>query len=143
MVMSRVVFGLLLFLLAFLNAEGQWYERQYHVTDINQLSKAQLELSIVKTKNDILTASLVGAVGGISWALLRIAHEAIITSYVCAGVFVGGAIVSLAYLQRITKIKSTIKRNYPASASLSISPALILNKYSGNYCSGISLKLNF
>jgi len=141
--MRRVIFGLILFLMAFLNAEGQWYERQYHVSDINQLSKAQLELSLVKTKSDILTAGLVGAVGGISWALLRIAHEAIITSYICAGVFVGGAIVSLACLQRITKIKSTIKRNYPASASLSISPALILNKYSGSYCSGISLTFSF
>jgi type III secretory pathway component EscS len=126
-----------------LNAEGQWYERQYHVSDINQLSKTQLELTLVKSKNDILTASLVGAVGGISWALLRIAHEAIIISYISAGVFVGGAIVSFAYLQRITKIKSTLKRNYPATASLNISPALILNKYSGAYCSGMSLKLNF
>jgi len=60
--MKKVVLGIFLFMIAFLNAEGQWYERQYHVSDISQLSKAQLELSLIKSKNDVLTSSLVGAV---------------------------------------------------------------------------------
>jgi hypothetical protein len=141
--MKRIIFGFCLFMLTLFSSYGQWYERQYNVTDINQLSKAQLELSIEDAKNNILTSSLVGGVGGIGWLILNLAHEVIIASYICAGVFVGGAVVSFAYWKRIVKIKSTIRRNYPATASLNISPSLILNKYSGVYCSGISLKLNF
>jgi hypothetical protein len=142
--MKKVVFGIFLFIIAFLNAEGQWYLKQYHVSDINQLSKAQLELSIVKAKNNILTASLVGGIGAISWWLLRTANEAIITSYVCAGVFVGGAIVSLIYLQRIAKIKTALKINYPtAPGSISISPAVIKNSYTQTFSSGISLTFTF
>jgi len=141
--MKKVVLGIFLFMIAFLNAEGQWYERQYHVSDINQLSKAQLELSIADAKKNILTSSLVGGVGGIGWLILNLAHEAVVTSYVCAGVFVGGAVVSFAYCQRIVKIKSTLKRNYPALANVNISPAVIINKYSGLYSTGITLTYTF
>jgi hypothetical protein len=141
--MKRIIIVLFLLITTLLSSYGQWYTRQYNASDINQLSKAQLELSIVKAKNSILTASLVGGIGAISWWLLRTANEAIITSYICAGVFAGGAIVSLAYMQRIAKIKSTLRRKYPTSASLNISPALMLNKYSGSYSSGITLTYSF
>lgn len=141
--MKKTIVAFCFFMATLLSSYGQWYERQYNVTDINRLSKIQLELSIEDAKNNILTASLVGGVGGIGWLILHLSHEAVLTSYVCAGVFVGGAVVSFAYCQRIVKIKSTLKRNYPALANVNISPSMIINKYSKLYSTGITLTYTF
>jgi hypothetical protein len=142
--MEKALFGLSLFILTFLNAEGQWYAKQYNVQDINQLTKPQLEISLAQTKEYLLTASLVSGMGVIGWAILGYSHIAIIGSYICAGIFAGGAIVSIGYMQRIGAIKSALRRNYPSlHGSISISPALIKNNSTRNICSGISLTYNF
>lgn len=141
--MKKTIVAFCFFIAAFLSSYGQWYERQYNVSDINQLSKGQLELSVILAKNNLLTAGFVSGMGAIGWTLTSLANMSVIGTGICAGVFVGGAITGIVYMQRIGKIKSTIRRNYPASASLNISPALILNKYSGSYSSGISLTFEF
>lgn len=141
--MKKVIAGLFLFMLTLLSAEAQWYTRQYNVTDINQLSKPQLELSLVNTKSDLVESAAVAGAGAIGWGLLNYARVAIIGSYVCAGVFAGGVIFSIGYIERIAKIKSAIRRNYPSAGSISIAPAIIKNTYTRTCSAGITLTYNF
>ncbi len=60
-----------------------------------------------------------------------------------AGILIGGTIASIAYLGRIVRIKSVIKKNYPLDGSVNILPAMILNNYTQSYCPGFTLNYNF
>jgi hypothetical protein len=142
--MKRVFVGLLLFMFTILSSEGQWYVRQYNVTNINQLTKPQLELSLVQTKTNLLTSASISGMGVLGWAILTYAHVAVLGSYICTGIVIGGAVFSIGYMERIGRIKSAIKRNYPSSSgSISISPAIIKNNYAHTYSSGIALTFSF
>lgn len=141
--MKKVIAGLFLFMLTLLSAEGQWYTRQYNVSDINQLSKPQLELSLVHAKTNLLTSASVSGMGVIGWVILSYAHTGIIGSYICGGIFIGGAVFSIGYIERIAKIKSAIRRNHSSAGSVSIAPAIIKNTYTRTCSAGVALTYNF
>jgi hypothetical protein len=151
-----------LFLISFINSYGQWYVKQYNVTDINFLSKDQLEVSLFDSKNYLLYSGCVVVLGGLvilagestlhhgldenpSIIEFLLGSEFMGNTYIVigAGLLVGGTIASIAYIDRIGRIKSVINKNYPSVGSLNISPTIILNSYTRSYFPGFTLIYNF
>lgn len=66
-----------------------------------------------------------------------------LTRVVCAGIIAAGTISFFTYLGRSARIKSVIRKNFPASGSLNISPVMVLNHGTKTYCPGFRLSFNF
>lgn len=160
--MKKIIIVSCFLLISFINSYGQWYVKQYNVTDINFLSKDQLEVSLYDSKNYLLYAGCVVVLGG----LVILAGESTLhhgldenptiiefllgsefmgNTYIVigAGILVGGTITSIALLSRIGRIKSVINQNYTSVGSLNISPTIILNNYTRSSCPGLTLTYNF
>ncbi|TAL68231.1 MAG: hypothetical protein EPN88_07210 [Bacteroidetes bacterium] len=141
--MKKTIIMSCLFLISIINLQGQWYIKEYNVTDINFLSKGQLDKSLVKSKNELLTAGTIAGMGGVVFILFKLAHIGLIGTITGSGIMAGGVIAGIVCLERIGNIKSTINKNYPTVGSLSISPTIILNNYTRSCCSGFTLTFNF
>ena len=159
--MKKSIIVSCLLLLSFINSNGQWYVKKYNVTDINFLSREQLEESLGKSKNALLFSGCIAGSGGLFMILSIYVHPGMsedpsvfeqligdkgidnILLYAGAGMLVGGTIASIVYLGRVGRIKSVIKKNYPSVGSLDISPAIILNSYTRSYSPGFTLTYNF
>lgn len=158
--MKKISIVTWLFIISVFNSYGQWYNKKYNVSDINLLTKEQLEESLSNSKNGLTISGCVAGIGGIAFIITRyvpqpiedptfieqlIGDEGMNTIYqgISAGLLVGGTIASLAYLGRNARIKATIKKNYPTLGSLNISPTLLLNNHKGSYLPGITLTFNF
>jgi len=155
---SIVILSILLF--SFGNSYGQWYVRKYHVSDINQLSGKQLEESLEKTRGDLLNSGVIAGFGGCiciisafsAWSfedptiLEQLIGEKgmsdILTAF-GAGLLAGGTIAAIGYMDRKSKIKSAIQKNFPPGTSLHILPKMILNNYTATYSLGVSIAYNF
>jgi hypothetical protein len=159
--MKKVIIVTFLLIISFINSYGQWYVKQYQVTDINFLSKEQLEESLVKSKKDLLTAGVIAGAGGVFFLLFKylrpgmsddptfieqiLGDEGVNKAGMITGIgiLIGGSIAGIAYLGRIGRIKSAINRNYPSFGSLNISPTIILNGYTRCSSPGLRLIYNF
>ena len=159
--MKKVIIVAFLLLISFINSSGQWYLRRYAVSDINFLSREQLDESLVKSKKDLLGSGITAGSGGVIFLIFKylrpgmsndpsvieqlLGDEGMNKVGMIAGVglMVGGTIASIVYIGRIGRIKSVINKNYPSFGSLDISPAIILNSYTRSYCSGFSLTYCF
>jgi hypothetical protein len=158
--MKKILIVTCLFIISFFNSYGQWYNKKYHVSDINLLTKEQLDESLSNSKNGLLISGFVAGIGGVAFLITRympqpiedptfieqlIGDEGMNTIYqgISAGLFVGGTIAIMAYLGRNARIKATIKKNYPKLGSLNISPTLLLNNHKVFYHPGITLTYNF
>jgi len=155
--MKKVFLVTFLLLISFINSLGQWYVKRYQVTDINLLTRGQLEESLVHSKTGLkLAAGFAGTGGAIflickylhpgmsddpSWIEQLLGDEGVddVGMIIGAGTFIAGSIASIVCLGRIGTIKSVISRNYPSFGSVNISPAIILNRFTRSYCSGFSL----
>ena len=155
---SNLILCILLFL--FSNSYGQWYVRKYQVSDINQLSKKQLDESLGKTNGDLLSSGVIAGAGGCiciisafsAWSfedptiLEQLIGEKgmsdILTAF-GAGLLAGGSIAAIGYMERKAKIKSAIQKNFPLGTSLHILPKIILNNYTATYSLGVSIAYNF
>ena len=121
-------------------------------TDINSLSKEQLEESLGKSKKSLILSECIAGFGGTIFFVSKyigfdesenptlfeelvggkgMNNIAVVTG---AGMLIGGTIASIVYLGRIGKIKSVINHNYPSLGSLNISPTSILNSYTHSFC---------
>ena len=161
--MKKIIIAVCLLFISVTSSYGQWYFRKYHVTNINSLSIIQLQESLKNSKTGLRGAILIGAGGGVLMGLLgvctlylgfgdnpsRLAEllgsEFMGRTYLVigAGLFAGGTIASIAYIGRIGRIKSVIRKNYPYAGSLNISPAIILDNSTRSYCPGFTLTFNF
>jgi hypothetical protein len=159
--MKKSIIILFLLLISFINSYGQWYTREYNVTDINFLSKEQLKESLGESKKDLLLSAGIAGFGGIVFLIAKytdpsldddatffeqlIGEEGmqklgIVTGL---GLLAGGTIASIASLCRLGRIKSVINKNYPSIGSINISPAIILNSNLKSYCPGVTITYNF
>ena len=160
-IMKKVILVTFLMLVSLFNSSGQWYIKKYQVTDINFLSKGQLEESSANSKTGLKASGIIAGTGGIFFLGFKYLRPGIsddpsvieqllgddgvnmVGMIISGGILIGGTIASIAYLGRIGRIKSVIHRNYPSSGLLNISPAVFLNSYMRTPCPGLRLTLNF
>ena len=159
--MKKVIISAFLLLIYVINSSGQWYVKRYQVTDINFLSKVQLEESLQNSKNKLLFAGCTVAMGGAAFLISKYLKPGMsddptvieqllgddgvnkVGMITGAGLFIWGSIASIVHLGRIGRIRSVINKNYPSVGSLEISPAIILNGYARSYSAGFSLNYSF
>jgi hypothetical protein len=159
--MKKVIISTILLLILFINLSGQWYVKKYHVTDINFLTREQLEESLANSKTGLKTAGIIAGTGGVfflGFKYLRpgMSDDPSIIEQILGdegvnkvgmitgiGILIGGSIAGIVYLGRIGRIKSVINRNYPSVGSLDISPTIILNGYTRSSSPGFMLTYNF
>jgi len=60
--MKKFIVGILLFIFT-LNVQGQWYNRQYSVNRLNDLSETQLKLALQQTTKKINTGKILTGIG--------------------------------------------------------------------------------
>ena len=152
-----------LLIMASNNANCQWYAEKYLVTDIDSLAQGQLEEALKDNKKNLYVSLGVMGLGGVivlmeslfpyteedddnvtfieSLLGEKAMHKIIIASGV--GVSIAGAIAGTVYLERLGTLSSARRRNFPAAGSLSLSPALILEKTSHNLYPGVTLTYKF
>ena len=158
--MKKLLIITWLFIISILNSYGQWYDKNYHVSNINLLSKEQLEESLDHSKTGLIFSVALIAVGGIGLIATTYYPQPIddptfieqligdkgmnsIYQVISGGLLVGGTIGSMTFLWRNGRIKSTLAINYPPVGSLNISPTLLLNNYTGSFHPGITLAFHF
>ena len=159
--MKKVIISAFLLLIYVINSSGQWYVKKYQVTDINFLSKVQLEESLQNSKNKLLFAGCTVTMGGAAFLISKYLKPGMsddptvieqllgddgvnkVGMITGAGLFIWGSIASIVHLGRIGRIRSVINKNYPSVGSLKISPAIILNGYARSFCAGFSLNYSF
>jgi|GEM_PF-1179700 len=159
--MKKVIISIILLLILFINLSGQWYVKKYHVTDINFLTREQLEESLANSRTGLKMAGIIAGTGGVfflGFKYLRpgmsddpsvieqlLGEDGVNNAgmIMCAGILIGGSIAGIVYLGRIGRIKSVINKNYPSVGSLDISPAIILNGYTRLSSPGLRLTYNF
>jgi len=158
--MKKSILILSVLLFTFNNSYGQWFVKKYQVSDINQLSRTQLEESLKNTKDNIFTYGVIAGIGGgicfvsafSAWSfedpsffeqLIGEKGMSDILTGVGIGFLAGGTIAAIGYMDRKGKIKSAIQRNFPPAASFRFSPKMILNDYTASYGMGLSITYNF
>ncbi len=60
--MKKIVFTTYIFLIQSVCSHGQWYVKKYNVTDIDFLSREQLEGSLKTTKTDLLYSDAIAGI---------------------------------------------------------------------------------
>ena len=143
------------------NLYGQWYEKKYNVSDINLLSRDELEESYIQSKNDFLISGIVAVTGGVITVLFRygkpgmsedpgvigllLGDEGVNTAgfYFGLGLLAGGTIAGTYFLGRMGSIKSAIRRNYASIDRFNISPSAIFNGCTKSFIPGFTLTYNF
>jgi hypothetical protein len=159
--MKKCLYVFFFALISVNNIFGQWYVKKYQVSDINSLTKTQLEESLEKSKSDLFISGGIAGLGGVMIVIFKylkpgmsddpsfieelIGDEGInkIGMAFGFGFLAGGTVAGIVYIGRIGSIKSAMRRNYPYNGSLSISPDLILNRYSRIASPGIRLTYSF
>lgn len=160
--MKKIILGLILLIIAIADSYGQWYSKQYGVTDLNFLTKEQMEASMHDASFGILAAGAAAGIGGlIIWAgksTLKnglgedptfiedlLGSEFIGKASIILGAVTvtGGAIAGLAYFIRHETIRSAISRNYGPAASLSLSPSIITTGIKRSSALGLTVSVNF
>ena len=159
--MKKVIIVTFLALISIINSYGQWYVKKYQITDINFLSKVQLEESLQNSKNKLLFAGCTVAMGGAAFLISKYLKPGMsddptvieqllgddgvnkVGMITGAGLFIWGSIASIVHLGRIGRIRSVINKNYPPLGSLRISPTIMSNGFTRSSCQGFSLIYNF
>ncbi len=159
--MKKINLVICLAILILNNASGQWYTRKYKVSDINLLSRNQLEESLKQAKTNVLESSLIAASGIAIFAISKystwssdedpslfeqVAGEEgkkMIGITVGTALFTGGVFATFGYMTRIKKIKSAIQKNFPAVGALHVSPAIIPDRFTTSCHLGVSLTYHF
>lgn len=145
------------------SAQGQWYVKKYNVSDIDYLTREQLEESIQSSKVGAYASLGVMGIGGLvvlieSFFPYSMEDDDNVTFFeellgekgihkvnIAAGVGIsaGGAIASIVFLERFGTLKSVLKRNFPVSGSLNLSPALIMERTTHSLYPGVTVTFNF
>ena len=158
--MKKVGFILFLVVIINCNSYGQWYNKKYHVSDIDLLSVDQLQKSLKDSKNSSLSSIGVAGLGGLlilgganQWFELpdhpTLLEELLgkkgmndIAYVVGVGMVAGGIIASIGFESRAGKIKSALSKN-GATGSIRISPMILSNHSSRSRLPGLLLTYRF
>ena len=161
--MKKVATLFFLLSLFFTDSIGQWYEKKYNVSDIDFLTREQLEDAKHDSKNGVYVSLVAGGLGGLAILLENLMpysledeedpgffeqllgdkgmHKVIIgTGIGLAGV---GTIACISYLGRLGTINSALNRNFPDGSSLTVTPAIELERYSHSLCPGLMVTYSF
>jgi hypothetical protein len=158
--MKKLLIVSLLFI-TLANSFGQWYVKKYNVNDINLLKENELNESLKDAKTGMLVSGIVAGMGGLTMVLFKygkpgmsedpgvieqlMGDEGVNTAgfYTGAAILAGGAIASIAYLGRIARINSVMKKKYPAFGELNMSPAGVYNSSTKSFSPGFTLTYKF
>jgi hypothetical protein len=155
-----------LFLLSFslainISIHGQWYVKDYGVTDPSLLNGYQLEEAISDSKTKLMHSGIVAGLGGLLYFGLKylpfepdedptVLEQLIgekgmqkIGMGLGAGLFAGGVVAGAVYLGRIARIKSVLNRKYQIPGSLSLSPVVIPGKSNNSFSAGLTITVTF
>jgi hypothetical protein len=161
--MKKAIILLFLIPLCLADTFGQWYVKNYNVSDINLLTKAQLEEAFLDTRSKVYGSLFVIGIGGVIFGLEKLLPynledeenptflEQLLGSkgmhVVTLGAGIGlagvGAIACISYLGRLVIIRSALNRNFPLSGSLNLTPAIVFEQYSHSPCPGFTLRYSF
>jgi len=159
--MKKMIIILGLLLISFTNSYGQWYVKKYNVSDINLLSREQLQESLKNSKTGILYSGLVGGMGALIYVLGKnqlfdlpenptfveqlLGRNGVnaLTAGVGAAIFAGSAISAISYMERSGKIKTALSKKNHSLGSVYIAPKIFSNKDLKSYQIGVSLTCNF
>ena len=159
--MKKIIIILSLLIISFTNSYGQWYAKKYQVSDINLLSKEQLQESLVSSRNGILYSGLAGGMGALIYVLGKnklfdlpdnptfveqlLGRNGVnaLTAGVGAAIFAGGVISTISYMERVGKIKTALNKKGQSFGSVYIAPKIFSNEHLASYQIGVSLTCNF
>ena len=157
----RIILIAFLASVSFVSTNGQWYVKKYNVTDIDFLSREQLDESLKESKTDLLYSGIISVSGaGVFLAGRYLPYEIDdessfieqllgekgmknILMVTGAGMVAGGAVVSIVYLGRILRINSVINEYFSFNGSIKISPSIIIDYEKQSFSPGIALTYNF
>ena len=152
---------IILLIISFNSSYGQWYVKKYQVSDINMLTREQLDESLKDSRKNLLVSGIVAGMGGCiflvsiygTWTpvedptlLEQILGDKGMNAIATAtgvGLLAGGTIAAAVFLGRTAQIKYVLHKNYPSTGSLDISPTLVSGKYLSSPGLGVSLTYNF
>jgi hypothetical protein len=161
--MKKTITLLFLLSMSLTDSFGQWYVRKYNVTDINYLTKEQLEEALKGSKTGVYGSLAVAGLGGVMILIERLVpynledeedpsfieqllgdrgmHVVIIGAGI--GLAGAGTIACFYYLGRSGTIRSALNKNFQSLGSLKLTPAIVLERHSNSLCPGLSLTYSF
>ncbi|MCU0455244.1 MAG: hypothetical protein MUE74_02990 [Bacteroidales bacterium] len=159
--MKRLVIFLGLGLASIINSFGQWYVKDYGVTDPSLLTGYQLEEAISDSKTKLMHSGIVAGLGGLLYFGLKylpfepdedptlieqlIGEKGMqkIGMGLGAGLFAGGVVAGVVYLGRIARIKSVLNRKYQIPGSVSLTPVVIPGNSNSSLSAGLTITVTF
>lgn len=160
--MKKILLIAYLFLFFICEVNGQWYTRRYQVADINLLTKDQLNESLKHARGNCIGACAMVGVGGIGFVIFQFVRPSLeedhgwfadlvgeqgmndLGAFTCAGIIAASAIVAVTNLGRMSRIRSVIRKNFPAGeGTIHISAVPLYNLDTRTCHPGISLTYNF
>ena len=159
--LRKIVFTACLTIVLVAQTNGQWYEKKYNVTDINYLTRDQLDKSLKESRTSLMYSGIVTCTGAVLFLAGRylpyelddnssfleqlIGENGMKKIMMATGVatFTGGAIAGIVYLARIGKINSVINQNYSLNGNIQILPVMIVNSSDYSLSPGISITYYF
>ena len=158
--MKKIMLVLSLLILSTIT-EAQWYTRKYKVTDINLLTKEQLEASLKDSKNATLFSGITAGIGAGLFMLSKydvwesdenptfleelIGKQGMHNIYAGSGILLlaAGTVAFFGYLERSKNIKTVMRKNFPPLGYIHFSPKINYNKFSSSGNFGFLLTYNF
>ena len=159
--MKKLLIGFSLVLSSIFSLNGQWYVKKYHVSDINFLTKEQLEMSMEECQTGLLTSAGVACLGGILFLVAKYGDMSIdddasvfeqligengkrgLGIIAGVGMFASGTIASIVFVGRKGSIYSALRIKDQYTGSLKLAPSVILNYNSRIFVPGLSLTYKF
>lgn len=160
--MKRNLFFLILFFSLLLNLNGQWYQKQYHVNSIENLSPDELKLSLANAKETTWTGAGCMLIGGVAILYAKYGYKngipddatifeqimgaqgmKILTGISGIALVGGGIITTIVGLNRTSKIKQVMNNFNIPYATISLNPVLLTNSINRDLYPGISVAVRF
>jgi hypothetical protein len=159
--MKKLILGFCLTIISVISLNGQWYVKKYHESDINFLTKEQLEMSLEECKSDLLTSAALAGLGGIIFLVAKYGDMSIdedasvfeqligergkkgIGIVAGVGMFAGGSIAGIVFTGRKGSINSALRIKDQYTGTLKFSPSVISKSSSRHFFPGVSLTYKF
>jgi hypothetical protein len=160
--MKRSLFFLVLFFSMLLNINGQWYQKQYHVNSIENLSPEELKLSLANAKETTWTGVGCAVVGGVAILYAKYGYKngipddatffeqimgaqgmKVITGISGIALLGGGIITTIVGLDRTSKIKKVMNNFDIPYATITLNPVVLTNRINRDLYPGIGVVVRF
>lgn len=160
--MKRSLIFLVLFFSLLFNLSGQWYQKQYHVNSIENLSPEELKLSLANAKETTWVGAGCVLIGGVAILYAKYGYKngipedatifeqimgaqgmKILTGISGIALVGGGIITTIVGLDRTSKIKQVMNNYNIPYATISINPVLFTNRINRDLYPGINLTVRF